>query len=408
MAGQVIQLSGQTLFRMKDPGRDRFTLSVDVSQNLIIIPARVNHSRELKLVLDTGIVNTIITGLNNIDTLSLRAAQKIRVGGLGDGTPIEAYFSRNNHIDINHPEDHLQGITGENLDLYVMATDQFELSRQLGMLVNGLIGSDLFFRYVVGLDPVGKTVTFYERDRFDFRKRTRSYTRIPLTVKEGKAYLDIRMLQDDNTEIQTRLLIDTGASLPFWISTLADSAIVVPAKTVRALLGQGLNGIISGVNGRIKRAELGPFTFRKPLVSYPDSSSVAGLKLNSSRHGSIGMDILRRFSIYFDFRDSALYLRPNKWFRAPFLYNRSGMDIEKVNPSIPVYTLFSVIPGSPAGQAGLQPGDMIEYINYLPAFTLTLDEINNILYGESGRLVILRINRDGKEYRVRFRLEEKI
>jgi len=362
----------------------------------------------MKFVLDTGISSTIITELTGVDTLLLNYAREVRVAGLGTGNSVEAYYSPGNRLMIDHADGFGRGIRQDSTEIFVLASDQFELSKQLGIQVNGLIGSDLFNEFIVEIDPVEKQITFHNRDDFRKERLTKRFTGIPVSISGGKAYIDIVLIQEDGSAVNARLLIDTGASLGLWVAPKADPKIKVPARTVRSLLGQGLNGLISGVNGRVAQLRLGPYTFRKPLVSYPDSSSLGGLLLNRERHGSLGNDILRRFTVIFDYQAGMLYVKPNKWYNAPFSYNRSGMEVEKSFPTVPVYTIYNVIENSPAEKAGLKEGDIIESINFLPAFNLSLDDIYQILHGEEGKNVYLKINREGISRKIKFRLEGKV
>lgn len=395
-------------FRFRLHADHQLTFPLEISQNLMVLTVRINESKPLRLVLDSGITNTILTELEGKDTVSLNYARKIKVTGLGDGSSADAWFSSGNSLVIERADGSPGGIICESAEIYVLESNQFELSKQLGISVNGLIGSDLFNRFVVRIDTENKKITFFDRDLYDPGKQTRGFKRIPLSVIEGKAYTDITLVQEDGTEVITRLLIDTGASLALWVAPQADTLIHLPSRTIRSLLGQGLNGEISGVNGRVNEARLGPFVFQKPLVSYPDSASLGGIYLNRERHGSIGNDLLRRFTIIMDYAGGAMYIKPNSMFKAPFSYNRSGMEVEKPVQSLPMYTVYNVIAGSPAEQSGIKAGDVIEYINYKPAYNLSLDDINNILHGGEGKVVTFRIYRDGQSLRIRFRLEEKI
>jgi len=404
----IVIINGQSAFHFAQPNLTQVKLTFRMSQNLIVIPVSINQSNAIRLVLDSGISSTIISSLIEPGTIQVRSARKIQIAGLGSGKTIDAYYSKGNQVRLSNERDTSRNITHSNLDVYILANDQFNLSHQLGLPVNGLLGSTIFKDFIIKVSPVQKEITFFNREAFSFKRRTRGFEKIPVMVIDGKAYMDVGMVQEDRSVIVVRLLIDTGASLSFWISPQADSGIKIPSKTVRTFLGQGMGGPISGVNGRVNQAVIGPFVFNRALVSYPDSSSIVGITLNSMRHGSIGNDIFRRFDVYYDYAGSAIYLKPNKWFRSPFSYNRSGMEVEKINPEVSFYAISTVVTGSPAGLCGLKEGDILEYINNQPAFHLSLDEINNILYGDNGSRVSLQVDRNGEKIRVRFRLDPKI
>ncbi len=402
------QPQGKSMFRFTVPEDVSLKMPFDFSQNLIIIPMRINQSPTLRFVLDSGITNSIITEMTGVDTLQLNSVRMVKVTGLGDGSSAEAYYSTGNRISIDHEDGLGRGLVKDSGEVFILTANHFELSKQLGFQVNGLIGSELFNQFIIQLDPVEKTILFHERRSFNYKHLKRSYSRIPLTIKAGKAYTDVTFVQEDGSELITHLLIDTGASLSFWIATQSDPGIRVPDKTVKAMLGQGLNGDITGVNGRLPQARIGPYSFRNPLVSYPSSAAICQIALGPVRHGIMGNDILRRFTVYMDFPGGAMYLKPNKWFHTAFTYNRSGMEIEKPYPMLPIFTVYSVMEGSAADRAGIKPGDRIENINYIPAYTLTLDDFNHILHGEEGQSITLRITRDEKQIRTKFRLEGKI
>jgi len=386
-----------------------YVLPFEISQNLILVSVKINDSHPMRFVLDTGISNTIITELTDLDTVSLNAVREVRITGLGNGESIGAYYSVNNQIRLSASDDFETGILGENLDVYILMENRFDLTGQLGMPVNGLIGMDILRHFVLEFNYVFKTITFWKSEEYYKQARKISrYQRIPIEMRNRKPYLNLELHQEDESQVMVNALIDTGASLAIWVSQFAHPSIKLPSKIIPSQLGQGLSGEISGHNGRIPYLLMGVFKLKNPVVSYPDSASVAAITMNDMRHGSIGNELMRRFHVVMDFQEPAMYLKPNKFFRDPFTYNKSGISVEKPYHLVPLYRIFSVFPGSPGDLAGVKSGDEILYMNGYPVVSLSLDAINAILHGEAGRTVRLQLNRDGIKINVKMKLRAEI
>lgn len=403
-----VNSSGQGKLDFIRDGQTSYEIPFQMTQNLIVIPASVNKSQRLNFILDTGISNTIITELTGVDTVDLSDARLVRIEGLGDGEPLKTWYSHNNVLTLEDPFLRGSGMIGREMEVYVITEDRFEFSKQFGLQINGLVGSEFFTNFVVEIDYIHKSVTFTKRENFNFKKKTRRHSEIPLTIENDRPFIKVRVFQDDGSEMDVKLLIDTGASMALWLSVYSDDKIKKPEITFPALLGQGLNGDIKGVNGRIPKIVIGDFEIYDPIVAYPDSLGIAGMTNDRERNGTLGNEILKRFHVYLDYEGSRCYLLPNKNFKQPFNYNRSGLEIEKPFYNLPIYHVYNVVSGSPAEIAGIKPGDQIEMINHRRATNIELNEINSILYGTEGRSVRLHILRDGEIIKTKLSLDYKL
>lgn len=387
--------------------RGQLKLPFRMAQNLIILPVSLNGSQTLHMVLDSGLSNTIITEMSGIDTLNLNSAREVFLSGLGSGLPGRAFASTGNDLRIRDPDDSRLYMLDTGHDCYILEQDHFSLSKHLGVQVNGLIGADFFRHFVVEIDYHRKMITFHDPETFKEKRKHRKYSRIPVSLTGGKAFVEASLLQHDS-RIDLRLLVDTGASLPLWIDPQSDPHIRMPEKTMEALLGQGLNGPINGENGRVPEVQLAGFSFKNPLVAFPDSASVAGLTATGNRNGSVGNEILRRFHVVLDFQGNSVWLKPNSDFRDPFSYNKSGLEVEKPFLELPLFTVYDIAPDSPADLAGLQVNDQITMINGRLTKHLNLDDILSVLHGHHGNTVRIRYNRDGVAFRARLQLSDQL
>jgi hypothetical protein len=403
-----ISSAGQAKMSFLSPSQDRFEVPFEVSQNLIIIPAKINGSQTMKFILDSGITKTIITEMTGVDTVPLNLVRDIKIEGLGEGDAITAWKSSDNRMIIESRYKSGEGLASRNMDVFVIPDNNLEFSRQFGLQINGLIGSDFFKNFVVEIDYTRKTVTFHRRDNYNFRRKTRRHSMVPLTIFQDRPYINVRVTQFDDSQINAKLLIDTGASMAMWLSVFSNDSIKLPEITYPAMLGQGLSGNIDGLNGRVKRVDIGKYQIKNPVVAFPDSAGISGMFREEGRNGTLGNEILKRFHVVFDYAGNRCFLKSNNLFRDPFNYNGSGLEIEKPFYNIPVYQVYHVVPGSPADSAGLRPGDQIEMINFIRAPGIELDQINSILYGNEGRSVKLTIRRGDERIKTRIILDDRL
>jgi membrane-associated protease RseP (regulator of RpoE activity) len=91
--------------------------------------------------------------------------------------------------------------------------------------------------------------------------------------------------------------------------------------------------------------------------------------------GIIGVDVLKRFRVTFDYGRGRLYLMPNSSYEEPFLAESSGLRLTAVAPDFHRIKVDGIISDSPAAKLGIQPGDILTKINGTSADALTLPEV---------------------------------
>ena len=381
--------------------RKKVTIPFKLSSNLIIIPIKINDSPTLQFILDTGIKTAIITELYKDDSVSLNFFSEKPLFGLGAGKALTSYITINNTY-------YLKKVIGEYQTILYLKEDVFQLSAQLGTKVNGLIGWDIFKNFIVEINYRREYVRLHHRKKFEYPK-SRKWTSLPLTFHDGKPYIKARITQFNGTEMPVKLLIDTGAGMPLWLSSASDEKIIVPEKHINTFIGQGLNGDVHGKLGRIKKITIGEMEIEDVITAFPDTITVAtSLIAGDNRNGSIGAELLNRFHLIIDYYHKKISLKPNSNFKKAFEYNKSGLTIIEPAPGIPVYTVSFIREESPADSAGLKIYDQLLRIGNQPVSDMKLDQINNFLFGRKGNKVYITVLRDGERIKTTLNLYNEI
>lgn len=383
-------------------GKNKVRIPIEVNNNLVIVPVVINGQLPLKFVLDTGVRTAILTEKVFSDILNLTYTRKYSLGGPGDKKVVQAYVTNNVSLDLP------PGIHGEGHALLVLEEDYLELRNYLGMDVHGIVGYELFSRFIVTIDYEKKELTLSRPERF---RQRRNQQVIPMTIEDTKPYVKTTITMNDSIRVKVKLLIDSGASHGLILEPDSNDSLAVPKRHINSIIGRGLGGIITGKIGRIDAMALGKYSVDNIVANFPDPNSYMDTLKNSrivKRNGAIGGEVLSRFKVTFNFPQEKLYLHKNASFRKKFYYNLSGITLKAKGSRLQHFEITDIREKSPAENAGMVVGDLVTTINGISTAALNLNQINSFFNSKPGKRIVIEFERDGVKMKKEFRLENQI
>lgn len=360
-----------------------------------MIPITLNGLLPLKFILDTGVRYPILTDRAVADFLNIKYSRTIELVGAAGGRGINALVA--NDIAFRLP-----GAEGKNQSMLVLEKDYLLLSNNLGVDVHGIIGYDVFSRFIVEIDYARQTITLHEPQGFRPKRRFKA---IPITIENSKPYLQTKVVQADGSEVIAKLMMDTGASHSLLLHLQSHKNLALPEKNLRSTLGRGLGGDIYGNMARIKSLGFNEFLFEEVITSFPDKETYIDIIAETSRQGTMGGGIFSRFHIIFDYFNGKIYLRKNHEYKKKFEYDMSGMSVITLGSSLNTFIVSEVRENSPGGRVDIRKGDIIISMNGFNSQSLSLNSINSLIRSKPRKKIRLRILRDNKILKKKFRLE---
>jgi hypothetical protein len=394
------QVQGQTLGFSLGENVSRVQIPIEIYNNLIVVPVTLNGTLPLKFILDTGVRTAILTQKTFTDILNLSYSRKYTISGPGGQKLVDAYVTNNVSLE-------LPGVMGRGHALLVLGEDYLELRNYLGTDVHGILGYEIFSRFIVKIDYDKKMLTLMLPKRF---RPGRRYEAIPIRIEDTKPYITTPVVLSDGTQLTAKLLMDSGASHGLLLDPGSDARINVPEHVVSSIIGRGLGGEIQGKVGRIGSLHLGKYKLDNALANFPDPNSYFdSLKLGSTaRNGSIGGEVLSRFTIVFNFPKEIVYLKKGGSFKKKFHYNLSGITVKAKGSRLNVFEITEVRKQSSAEKAGIQAGDIIISLNGVQSDALDLNALQGYLNLRPGKKLRMQIERNRVRYRIDFKLEDQV
>jgi hypothetical protein len=373
----------------------------ELYSNLIVVPVILNNQLPLRFILDTGVRTTILTEKAFSDILNLTYSKKYIIAGVGtENQGIEAYIT--NGVTLTLP-----GIKGSGHAMLVLEEDYLELRNYLGTDVHGILGYEVFSRFIVKIDYDNQVLVLTTPEYF---KPKKSYDAIPIEIDDTKPYIHTTLTYKKGSAIDLKLMIDSGASHGLLLDHKSDTSLYIPEKNLDCNLGRGLAGNLEGKIARVDNFKIGKTSWDDILVTFPTSNNFLDSLKKSDvfRNGSIGGEILSRFKVIFNFPGEMIYLKKGKNFKKKYSYNLSGLVVKAKGSRLNTFEITQVRTGSSGEAAGFQAGDIILSINNVASKGLSLGNVIGMLNAKENKRLKIEVQRGSEKYSATFRLHSQI
>ena len=357
-------------------GLDAHNIPFELYLNLIFLQVRVNNSKMFWFNVDTGLETSIFDS-EQAKALGLELVEKSHVpvpGGM-----IELAFA--NDVSLS-----LAGI--ELSSQRVQTLPLIPFAPILGRPIHGIVGHDLFKRFVVDIDYARQVINLYNPINYQY---SGNGERIAVTIENDEPFMQAKIIPAGHAPINAKLKIDTGSTDALGLngSFVQNVQLINSNQKVLPQPGFALGGITENYVTRIAGLQIGGLFIQYPIAGYSKDLSRTG------DAGTVGGEIFHRFRVIFDYARGQMILEKNKYFNEPYTYDASGLFLVAEGANLDTPKVLRVTENSPATVAGLQEGDVILQIDNQPTKKFTLDQIRQ-MFKQDGRIYRLTIERNGK------------
>jgi PDZ domain-containing protein/aspartyl protease len=360
-----------------------------IANGLVFVRAGVNDNPAW-FILDNA-TEGLVVDRNYAHKISLPTSAGMAVRG-GGSDSIDAGVVPDVRVTLPGLE-----LTHRNL----VAIELKQLEPIVGHTVDGIIGSRLFEEFVVAIDYERCLVSIYSPQLYRASGREQAFS--VLIDQHGFPFIQADLALPGVEPINGSFLIDGGANTFADIYKPFSDAHHIPPSAMKLLdePGTSSGGTTESRDGRALSISVGPYSVKNPPITF--AQDVEGLMAAKDYAGLIGTEFLERFTVVFDNPGKRILLTPNGSFGKPAEYDESGLRIRAADAGFHKFVVTRIVPGSPATEVGIEPGDVLDSIDNRAAEAMTLTEIRSMLRRSSARYSI-GILRGSRHIRVALQL----
>ena len=340
------------------------TIPFEMVNRHIVLKARVDNSRPLSFVLDTGDQFSIIN-LDRAKELGLKLQGEIRAGGAGSAVSTGA-FVRDSLFT-------LPGFPGFSQPL-ALALPIGRMAPRLGQDMDGIIGSEFIKQFVVELDYQARVIKLYDKEKFFYSGPGES---IPIKLNSaGHPIIEAEVTPIGSPPATGKFVLDigSGGALVLYSPFVAGHNLLGPnLKTIKAIGVGGAGGEVNARIGRVSELKIGRFKISSPITLFAEDK--AGAFADPALVGNIGQQIVGKFRLFLDYSHNRIIFEPNDSFAESFDRAFGGLALVAEGKDYRTFRISDVLENSPGTEAGLQKDDIITAIDGKFAVDLSLTKV---------------------------------
>ena len=335
--------NGGDKFRFLKPGQTSATVPFDTDDGEIGLDVRLN-GQPARVFLDSG-ASGIALSQQTATRLGLKSSGFLEARGYGGSTDLHPVLV--SRVEVPGAIQ-LSDVTAIAIDLPDTLNTYFTRP------ISGFVGYDLLSHFVVRLDFAHKKLTFLRPDAF--RPAASDGIALPLELDNDVPSV---VAQLDALPPQ-RFLIDTGdeAALRLYSPFVAQYSL--DKKYPHGLLttGGGIGGVSRSRVTRTGSLKVAGVTLRGVPTDFSLDPKGGASLVNA---GSLGVSLLSRFVVTFDYPHSRVFFAPTPATRAPFVTKTTGLTLmETKDPQGRGHVIIAEVQTrDPAVRSGLNAFDEV-------------------------------------------------
>lgn len=268
-------------------------------------------------------------------------------------------------------------------------TRRDDLASEMGRPYEGTLGVDFLSLVVAEVDFGRQTVRIYDPSAFKYTGRG---TVFPLRLMNGMPVIRVKFSSPRGK----------GAEADFAVDTSTIAGVVLSQKFAEAHKlvsghSKGTKGYDPQLTGgenvelfRLKNFDIGRSS-APDIVAEVSRAKIPGVD-DTKVAGVIGGEMLRRFTVVFDYPHQQIVFDQNSHFKDYDEEDKSGIAVIAKGPGLKTFEIVHVVPATPAAQAGVKQGDIIAGIDDEAAADMTLASVRDLFrqIGHTYKLVLQR------------------